>query len=88
MLAIFKTILILGACYIIFRFIIKKIAQNSTYLSEKTLPFSTKGLKNKEVNILLDDDFPALDLPRGVYVLPPNVADPSLKRKSTKVLEI
>lgn len=87
-LAIFKTIFILGACYIIFRFIMKKIAQNSTYLSQKTLPFSAKGLKNEEVSFLLDEDFPTLDLPKGVYILPPNAADPSLKGKNAKVLEV
>lgn len=88
MLAIFKTIFILGACYIIFRFIMKNIAQKSTYFAKKTLPFSAKGLKTNEVNLLLDDDFPTLDLPKGVYVLPPNVADPSLKKRNTKILEV
>lgn len=87
-LAIFKTALILGVCYIIFRFISKKIAQKSTYLAEKSLNFSTKGLKNKEISFLLDEDFPALDLPKGVYVLPPNATDPSLRKKSAKVLEV
>ncbi len=87
-LAIFKTIFILGACYIIFRFITKNIARKSTYLSKKVLPFSAKGLKNEEVSFLLDEDFPTLDLPKGVYVLPPNSADPSLGKRKTKVLEV
>jgi hypothetical protein len=87
-LAIFKTIFILAACYIIFRFITKKIAQKSTYFAKKSLAFSTKGLKNDEVNFLLDDDFPTLDLPKGVYVLPPNAADPSLGKRNVKVLEV
>jgi hypothetical protein len=87
-LAIFKTTLILVACYIIFRFISKKIAQKSTYLAQKSLSFSTKGLKNEEISFLLDEDFPTLDLPKGVYVLPPNAADPSLRKKGAKVLEV
>jgi hypothetical protein len=86
MLAIFKTAFILGSCYIIFRFMMKKIAQNSTYFGKKTLPFSEKGLKTNEVAMLLDEDFPTLDLPKGVYVLPPHALDPSLGKRKESIL--
>lgn len=87
MLAIIKTTLIIGASYIIFRFFMQKLAKKTTYLEEKKHFSKYEGSKTNTSDLFLDEDFPALDLPKGVYILPPGAADPSRNRKKeSKVL--
>ena len=78
MLALFKTTFIIGASYIIFRFFMTKLAKKTTYIEEEKYFSKHEGSKSNSDVLFLDEDFPALDLPKGVYVLPPNAKDPSI----------
>ncbi len=84
MLAIFKTVLILGLAYGIFYVIMKKLHKKIGTFSKKSQLSSKYDL---EENISLDD-LPLPDLPKGVYVLPKGMADPSLRGKKESLLTI
>lgn len=84
MLAIFKTTLILGLAYGVFYVIMKKLHKKIGTFSRKS-PLASKY--DLEENISLDD-LPLPELPKGVYVLPKGIPDPSLRGKKESLLII
>ncbi|GAB4471540.1 MAG: hypothetical protein OHK0057_15260 [Thermoflexibacter sp.] len=84
MLAIFKTVIILGLAYGVFYIIMKKLHKKISTFSKKSQLSSKYDL---EENISLDD-LPLPDLPKGVYVLPKGMPDPSLRGRKESLLPI
>ena len=78
---VLKVLLVMLVYGIIFYFIIKK----------RKLNFFSSNRNDKDNNNNDDggemkpDDFPTLDLPPGVYILPPGAPDPSLRKPNEKV---
>jgi hypothetical protein len=83
MLAILKTVIILGLAFGFFHIIMKKLHKKIGILSKKSEILDHNSI---EGNWSLDD-LPLPELPAGVYVLPKGMPDPSIKRKKESLLD-